>query len=142
MVRMEELTSTNAINLTTRESGTHSEEKSKDGGNVQEEIEKEQLDASTLFQGLTAQDLSSEESNSETATEAIDWEGLQTQMENNGSSLESIERMQVWIEGWRRLNGQGDTKTAKTIEATGLTTTTRSRAIGTKKCAVHKTKPV
>ena len=108
MVRMEELTSTNAINLTTRESGTHSEEESEDEGSEQEEIEKEQLDVSTLFQGLTAQDLSSEESNSETATEAIDWEELQSQIENNGSSLESIERMQVWIEGWRRTDGQGD----------------------------------
>ena len=67
---------------------------------MKEETEKEQLDVSTLFQGLTAQDLSSEESSSETATEAINWEELQTQMENNGSSLESIERMQVWIEGW------------------------------------------
>ena len=110
MVRVEELTS-NVTNLTTRESGTQSEEESDSEGSDQEEIEEEQLDVSTLFQGLTKQDLSSEESSSETITEAINWEELQSQMENNGSSLESIYHMQDWIRERRQRpsdHGQDD----------------------------------
>jgi Retrotransposon gag protein/Zinc knuckle len=110
MVRVEELTS-NVTNLTARESGTQSEEESEDEGSDQEEIEKEQLDVSTLFQGLTEQDFSSEESSSESPTEAINWEELQSQMENNGSSLESIYHMQDWIRERRQRpsdHGQDD----------------------------------
>ena len=87
-VRMEELTSITVADPTTRESGTHSEEESEDGSSVKEEVEKEQLDVSTLFQGLTEQDFSSDESGSDDDTEAVDWEKIQTQMEGNEGSLE------------------------------------------------------
>ena len=117
MVRVEELTS-NATNLTARESGTQFEEESEDEGSGQEEIGTEQLDVSTLFQGLTEQDLSSEESSSETKTEVIDWEEIEAQMEASGGSLESIERMQVWIEGWRRANNEDDHRSNENVNET------------------------
>ena len=122
MVRMEELTSITVADPTTRESGTHSEEESEDGSSVKEEVEKEQLDVSTLFQGLTEQDFSSDESSSDDDTEAVDWEKIQTQMEGNEGSLESIKRIQTWIEGWRLSDGhvrsrnQSDHQSSETSE--------------------------
>jgi hypothetical protein len=92
MVRMEELHQHNAINRMTRESGsTESDDEPEDGGSETERIEKELLDVSALFQGITQHDLSTEGSDSETKTEAINWEQVKAQIDANEYSTETID---------------------------------------------------
>jgi hypothetical protein len=41
---------------------------------------------------------------------------MEAQIEANGSDLEAIKRIQVWIEGWKRVNGQGNHQNEKQRE--------------------------
>lgn len=77
MVRVEELPQL-ITNRKISETGTESTDTPKDEGNQMEEIEG-LLDVSTGLQGLTEDDFSSTEQESDAATEAIEWEKLETQ---------------------------------------------------------------
>ena len=100
MVRVEELPQ-HAISRTIQESGTESNDETEEERSDTEEIEKEPLDVSTIFQGLTQHDLSTEESDSDAETEAIDWEQEKARLDANEYNAETADRIRNWIEGYQ-----------------------------------------
>jgi Retrotransposon gag protein len=100
MVRMEELPQ-HTISQTIRQSGTESDDETEEEGSDVEEIKREPLDVSTLFQGLTPHDLSTEESDSDAGTEAIDWEHVKAQLNAGEYSEETASRVRDWLKIYR-----------------------------------------
>jgi hypothetical protein len=122
MVRLEE-SPQQITNQTMRHPGTESDGETEDKGTDTEGIEKEPLEVSALFQGLTENDFLSEESSDSAVTEAIDWERMQTQMKANEFSTEERERVQDWIDTHQnRINEKGleMEETCQKSEDTGI----------------------
>jgi len=101
MVRLEELPQ-HAISQTIRKPGTESNDETREEGSDVEEIEREPLEVSTLFQGLTLHDLSTEESDSDAETEAIDWEQVEAQLNTGECSEETADRVRDWLKIFRK----------------------------------------
>jgi hypothetical protein len=101
MVRLEELPQ-HVTNQMIRKPGTESDGETENKGSDTKEIEKEPLGVTALFQGLTENDLTFEESSSSATTEAIDWEQMPTQIDANELSTEKQERIQDWIKGYQK----------------------------------------
>jgi Retrotransposon gag protein len=122
MVRMEELPQ-HTISQTIRQSGTELNDETEEEGSDVEEIEREPLDVSTLFQGLTQHDLSTEGSDSDAETEAIDWGHVKAQLDTGKCSEESASRIRDWLEIYRINEEKGNCKQKEILgkeENTGI----------------------